>query len=197
MRVVIVGGGPAGRSALAALPQAVLVTRPAVAWHAEPGRVWVEEAGTVRSEAFDALILCADEPLLLSALGCVFEGVRPGVDGAGRTSVPGVFAAGLVCGATRGETAAAQGRAAAEAVGSAAWPALDGAAQAAPERLDPVALASLLEQPLGPGRNEAVLAQAALLGPVLPARPVSLAALAALTPERPVPRPVQPDEGAL
>ena len=201
--VVIVGGGPAGRAALARLPGARLVTRPALAWHAEPGRLWVEENGTVRAEPFAALLLCADEPLLLAALGCGFDGTRPVADQDGRTTVPGVFAAGRVLGAGTAEQAGAQARRAAAA---AILPVPEDTRAVAParpadgdlpDRLDPVALAGLLEQPPGPARNAAVLAQGAMLGPVLPARPVGLAALAALTPEPPAPRPVQPDAGAL
>lgn len=202
--VVIVGGGLAGRAALARLPGARLVARPALAWHAEPGRLWVEEGGTVRAEPCATLLLCADEPLLLAALGCGFDGTRLIADEDGQTTVPGVFAAGRVLGAGTAEQAEAQARRAAAAailappedarVAMPARPAADGDL---PDRLDPVALAGLLEQPPGPARNGAVLAQGALLGPVLPARPVGLAALAALTPEPPVPRPVQPDTGAL
>lgn len=211
---VIVGGGPAGRAALACLPGARLVTRPALAWHAEPGRLWVEDAGGARAEPFTALLLCADEPLLLAALGCGFDGLRPVVDGAGATTVPGVFAAGRILGADTPELAKAQAERAAAAVqagtvsagaitaGPTASPAAAGAAVTqyaieAGERLDPVDLAGLLEQPPGPARNAAVLAQWTLLGPVLPARPVSLAALAALTPDRPASRPVQQDGGTL
>lgn len=201
---VIVGGGPAGRAALACLRGARLVTLPALAWHAEPGRLWVEDAGTVRAEPFTALLLCADEPLLLATLGCAFDGVRPVVDGNGRTTVPGVFAAGRVLGADTAEQAEAQARRAAGAAsllpsgqGCHAAPVLPAAAGSLPERLDPVGLAELLEQPAGPERNAAALAQGAMLGPVLPARPVGLASLAALTPERPASRPVQPDAGAL
>ncbi len=216
---VIVGGGPAGRAALACLPGARLITRPALAWHAEPGRLWVEDAGGVRAEPFTVLLLCADEPLLLAALRCGFDGGRPVVNGNGATTVPGVYAAGRVLGAATAEVAVAQARRAAAAAqanaiqaggaaagaitagravaGDTADPASQQLAAAALERLDPVELAGLLEQPPGPARNAAVLAQCALLGPVLPARPVSLAALAALTPDRPVPRPVQDDEGTL
>ncbi len=201
--VVIVGGGPAGRAALARLPGARLVTRPALAWHAEPGRLWVEEGG-VRAEPFATLLLCADEPLLLLALGCGFDGTRPVADEDGRTTVPGVFAAGRVLGASTAEQAEAQARRAAAAAilappgdTRAVVPARPVADGDLPDRLDPVALAVLLERSPGPARNAAVLAQGAMLGPVLPARPVGLAALAALTPEPPAPRPVQPDAGAL
>jgi hypothetical protein len=70
------------------------------------------------------------------------------------------------------------------------------AAPAPCERLDPVEIAALLEQPPGTERNRAVLAQAALLGAVLPARPVGFAVLAAAA--GPVtPRPAQSDAGLL
>src|SRR4051812_29803455 len=67
--IVIVGAGPAGRGALEVLPDARVVTRPErTAWHAEPGRLWVEDAACVSGVGFSVLILCADEPLLLQAL---------------------------------------------------------------------------------------------------------------------------------
>ncbi len=197
-RVVVVGDGPAAEAALARLPGAILLASPdAVAWHAEPGRVWVEGGGRVWAEAFDALLLCADEPLLLSALGCAFADGRPVTDADGATSLAGVFAAGAVCGARGPDEAAAQGRRAAEALLAGA-PALSAAAVAAPAansvRLDPLGIATLLEGPLGPQRDAAALEQAALLGPVLPARPVSLAALAAFAGARPPALPPQRDE---
>ena len=41
-RIVIVGAGPAGRTAAELLPQARVIARPdATAWHAEPGRLWL------------------------------------------------------------------------------------------------------------------------------------------------------------
>jgi len=195
--IVVVGGGVAGQAALALLPGARLVTRPAWAWHAEPGRIWVEDAAGVRAEPFTALLLCADEPLLLAALGCGFDGNRPIVDDAGATTVPGVFAAGCVTGAETVRAAQAQARAAAAAILAKRGPAIAPAPSSlGVDRLDPVGLAGLLERPPGPARNAAVLAQCAVLGPVLPARPVGLAALAALTPDPPVPRPVQRDGSA-
>lgn len=192
--IVIVGGGVTGLAALALLPSALLVTRPTWAWHAEPGRIWVEDTAGVRAEPFTTLLLCADEPLLLAALGCSFDGDRPIVDDLGATTVHRVFAAGRVTGADTIAAAQAQARAAAAAILADHKPA-DALAPSSRsvERLDPVGLAGLLEQPPGPARNRAVLAQCAVLGPVLPARRVGLAALAALTPDPPVPRPVQQD----
>lgn len=195
--IIIVGGGVAGQAALALLPGARLVTRPAWAWHAEPGRIWVEDSAGVRVEPFTALLLCANEPLLLAALGCGFDGDRPIVDEAGAMTVPHVFAAGRVTGAETVTAAQAQARAAAAAILGDHGPAVAPAPSSVfVDRLDPVGLAGLLEQPPGPARNAAVLAQCAVLGPVLPARPVGLAALAALTPDPPVPRPVQQDGAA-
>ncbi len=196
-RVVVVGDGPAAEAALAHLPGAIRLAPPdAAVWHAEAGRAWVEGGGRVWTEAFDALLLCADEPLLLSALGCAFADGRPLTDAGGATSVPGVFAAGAVCGARAPADAAEQGRRAAEALlaGAAAL-----AVSAAPPppvgaRLDPAGIAALLEGPLGPERDAAILQQAALLGPVLFARPVSLAALAATAGARLPALPPQRDE---
>lgn len=201
-RAVIVGGGPAGRAALAELPGAVLIARPqATAWHAEPGHVWVEGGGRVWAEPFDILLVCADEPLLLAALGCAVSDGRVLTDAEGRTSVPGVALAGRGAGAATPQEAERQAVAAARALR--ADPRVLQLEEArspsgpAATRLDPVALASLLEQPVGPGRNGPALAQRAILGAVVPARPVSLAALAGLVAAMPEPIPPQRDEGAL
>lgn len=57
MSTVIIGGGPAGRVAAAVLPDAILVARrAATAWHAEPGRLWLEDAAGVRSLLFTRLL---------------------------------------------------------------------------------------------------------------------------------------------
>ena len=202
-RVVVVGHGPAGRAAMAHLPGAILVAAPcAMAWHAEPSRLWVEGGGRVWAEPFAALLLCANEPLLLVALGCAFADGSPMVDARGATSVAGVFAAGGVRGATTAEEAALQARVAADALlaGHVARELDFGEPHAASAsrvaaRLDPVEMAALLEQPSAPTRDAALLAQCALLGPILPARPVSLAALAALAETRPASLPTQRDEG--
>ncbi|MCJ2137445.1 hypothetical protein MKK69_25955 [Methylobacterium sp. J-026] len=199
-RAVIVGGGPAGRAALAELPGAVLIARPdATAWHAEPGRVWVEGDGRVWAEPFDVLLVCADEPLLLAALGCAISDGRVRTDADGRTSVPGIGAAGRVAGAATARAAERQAVAAARALraGPPIQPSPPSAADPAVTRLDPVALAALLERPAGPGRTGAALAQGAILGAVVPARPVGLAALAGLAATLPEPVPPQGDEGAL
>lgn len=201
LRILVLGGGPAGRAALARLPEAILITRPqANAWHAEPGRLWVEGEGRVRSEPFDRLLVCADAPLLLANLGCLVSNGRVVTDDRGRTSVPGVSAAGRVTGADSEAAAAAQGTAAADALiagsgGAIAPEAADSAALT--DRLDPFDLAALLERPAGPARDAAVLAQCALIGPVRPAGPVSLAALAELAATAPESLPPQRDTGRL
>ena len=198
-RVVVVGGGPAGAAALERLPGAVAIARPGTtAWHAEPGRLWVEGDGRVWAQPFDALLVCADEPLLLAAMGCAFSGGRVAVDGEGRTSVPGVFAAGRITGAGTAQDAAAQARIAAGALRAGRLgpaPAATDTPSTAVARLDPSGIAALLERPAGPARDAEALAQCALLGPLLPARPVSLAALAALVDVMPDPVPPQRDGG--
>ena len=73
--VVVIGAGPAGLAAAAILAAARVIARPeATAWHAETGRIWIEAASGIASVPFTHL-LCADEPLLLHALGCTFLGV--------------------------------------------------------------------------------------------------------------------------
>lgn len=201
-RIVIVGGGPAGRAALAALPGAILITRPdATAWHAEPGRLWVEGDGRVWAEPFDALLVCADEPLLLAALGCAIRDGRVVADAEGRTSVPAVSVAGRVAGAADPQDAERQAIAAAHALAAGSMgtdaPMIPPAEVPAVLRLDPVALAALLEQPASPERDRDALAQHALLGAVVPARPVGLAALAGLVATMPEAVPPQADAGAL
>ena len=71
-----------------------------------------------------------------------------------------------------------------------------------PERLDPLAVAQLLEGPAGAERSAVALAQAGLRGGrltsvVAPARPVGFAALAALAPAVLPPRGTQPDAETL
>jgi hypothetical protein len=205
--IVIIGGGPAGREAAALLPDARVIARPAeTAWHAEAGRVWIEGAAGVQAVPFARLLLCADEPLLLLALGCAFVDGRPVVDAGGATSVPGVFAAGRVLGAGTKEEAMRQARIAA-AVMAGATP--DGAIRPVPVagggttvRLDPLAIAELLERPASEARNQAALAQMGargglLTGLVAPARPVGFAALAALATSSPASRPAQTDDAVL
>ncbi|MBL6455294.1 hypothetical protein JMJ55_08180 [Belnapia sp. T6] len=206
MRAVIIGAGPAGRAAAALLPEARVVTRPAeTAWHAEPGRIWIEGAAGVAAVEFSRLLLAADEPLLLMALGCRFEAGRPVVDEAGQTTRPGIFAAGAILGAADAEEAARQGAIAARAL--AGLPP-DGRIAASPrplpaaERLDPLAVAQLLEEEPGPDRSARALAQAELRGArltslVAPARPVGFAALAAMAPASLAPCGTQADEGVL
>lgn len=183
--LVIIGGGVAGRAAAEILPQARLITRPQeTVWHAQDNRLWIETADALLALGFDRLLLCADELLLLRSLGCAFEGAQLVVDARGETSRPGIFAAGCVLGATTPQEATAQARIAARALAgmpiegriASAAPA---AGAASPERLDPVGIADLLERPPGPERNRLVLAQAAFLGALAPARPVSFALLAA------------------
>ncbi len=196
-RVVVVGHGPAGRAAMARLPGAVLVAPPrAMAWHAEPGRLWVEGDGRVWVEPFDALLLCAAEPLLLVALGCAIADGAPVLDARGATTVAGVYAAGRVAGATSLDEAILQADVAADALlaGHVPKPHVAEPRVTAPlARLDPFEMAALLERPAGPTRDAALLAQCAL-GPMLPARPVSLAALAAFAEARPASLPPQRDD---
>jgi len=204
--VVIVGAGAAGRAAAALLPEARVIARPeATAWHAEAGRLWIESASGVAAVPFVRLLLCADEPLLLMALGCAFANGRPVVDETGQTSEPGIFAAGRILGAASAEEAARQGRIAAAALAGLAPEGVIEPAPAEPaqaERLDPLDLACLLEGPPGPERNRAALAQAevrgaGLSGLVAPARPVGFAALAAMAPATLQPRGLQQDSGTL
>ena len=201
MRTVIVASGAAGREAARCLPEARLIAQPeATAWHAEPGRIWIEDAAGVRAVPFDRLLLCDDEPLLLTALGCEFHDGVPAVDGHGRTSVPSVFAAGRVLGAATEDDILAQVRVAAQALaGGASVGAIATVPRRLPdaERLDPVGMAAVLEEPPGGARTLAALAQCVLLGPVLPSRPVGFAALAAMAHDVPQPGPVQADAGAL
>lgn len=205
--IVVIGAGPAGLAAAAILPAARVIARPeATAWHAEAGRIWIEDASGIASVPFTHLLLCADEPLLLHALGCTFVGHRPVVDAFGATSVDGVFAAGRILGATTPEQAARQARIAASTL--AGLPA-DGRIETGPsvehasvERLDPLDIAIMLEQPSGPERNRAALAQARargghLTGLVAPARPVGFAALAAAAPAKLEPREPQHDAASL
>lgn len=201
LRICVLGGGPAGRAALARLPGAVLITRPqATGWHAEPGILWIESAGRIRPEPFDRLLVCADEPLLLASLGCAFTEGHLVVDGAGRTTVPGISAAGRVTGADSADAAARQGAAAAEALmaGSAAAPFPASLPESSGTAwLDPFDLAALLERPADPARDARLRAHGILAGPVRPARPVSLAALASFVAEAPEPHPPQLDGGEL
>ena len=184
--IVVVGAGPAGQAAASLLPMARVIARPsATAWHAEPGRVWIEDMSGVTAVEFRQLLLCADEPLLLMALGCTFHHGQPVVDDGGATSVTGVYAAGRILGAATAEEAARQGRIVAQAATgrptegrveprvSPTAPSADAA------RLDPLDIARLLEMPAGPGRNRAALAQAGVRGGrladlVAPARPVGI-----------------------
>ena len=205
--IVIIGAGPAGRAAAALLPAAIVIARPAATvWHAEPGRVWIEDADGVRAHPFARLLLCADEPLLLLALGVRFAGSNPAVDHGGATNVAGVFAAGRILGAATPEDAARQGRIAAQTLAGLTPEGridpLPAEAMPAAPRLDPLDIAQLLNAPPGPGRNRAALAQTATRGPVLasliaPARPVGLAALAAFAPASLTAAPMQQDTGAL
>jgi len=207
MTRIIIGDGPAGRAAAAVLPDAVVVARPAcTAWHAEPGRIWVEDAEGVRALPFTALLLAADDPLLLLALGCAFADGRPVVDAGGATSIPGVFAAGAVLGAESAGDAARQGRIAARAMAGllaeSAMPPPTPRALPVAERLDPLAVAQLLETAPGEARTAMALAQMGLRGGrltsvVAPARPVGFAALAALAPPSLAPAPAQSDREAL
>jgi hypothetical protein len=207
--IVIIGAGPAGQAAASLLPTARVIARPrTTAWHAEPGRVWVEDTSGITAVEFRQLLLCADEPLLLMALGCAFHHGQPVVDDAGGTPVPGVYAAGRILGAATPEEAARQGRIAAQAAtgrpteGRVAVRASPTAPSADAARLDPLDIARLLGTPAGPERNRAALAQAGVRGGrlvdlVAPARPVGFAALALLAPSRLDPREPQADAATL
>ena len=181
---IIIGAGPAGHAAAEVLRDARVIARPAATvWHAEPGMLWIEAGGGVQSAAFSRLLLCADEKLLLVSLGCAFRDGLPVVDAQGQTTRPGVFAAGRILGAASPEAAAAQARIAARALaGLAAEGSIAPTPLASPlpevPRLDPVAMAALLDAARGPERDRALLAQVAWVGAVRPARPVSFAALA-------------------
>jgi hypothetical protein len=194
---LLLGSGPAALEAARLLPDAPVVPR---AWHAEPGRLWIEDEAGVRALAFTRLLVLDDVPLILAALGCGFQGGRPVVDERGGTSRPGVFAAGPALGVS-GAEGLAQLRVAALALAGRAGG--EGGVEAVPRplpavgRLDPLGMAGLLEEPPGPERDGAVLAQAALIGPVAFALPVGFAALAAMAGEMPEPRPVQADAGGL
>jgi pyruvate/2-oxoglutarate dehydrogenase complex dihydrolipoamide dehydrogenase (E3) component len=109
-RVLIVGGGAAGRAAAEGLPSARLVARPeTTAWHVEPGTLWTWRGETVSPLAYDVLVLAALVPQLALSLGCTMQGWQPVVDAAGRTSVPGVFAIGALIGARSAAEAERQG----------------------------------------------------------------------------------------
>ena len=196
MITVILGTGPAAREATRHLPDAIAVPQ---AWHAEAGRLWIEDGAGVRAVAFDRLLLVDAAPLLLVALGCAYRDGAPVVDGRGETTCPGVFAAGPALGMA-GAAGVAQVRLAAVALaGRPAGGRIEAAVRPLPavERLDPVAVAGLLEQEPGPARDAALLAQCSLVGPVALALPVGLAALAAMAGEMPEPRPVQSAAGEL
>lgn len=223
MRVLIVGAGPAGHVAHMELPDAGLVARPgATAWHAEAGLLWTLADGAIRREPWDALLVCADEPLLLTALGCEFAGLRPVVDRNGRTTVPGVFAAGRVLGARTAEEAASQGRTAARACMD--LPVEGPSVEVHPASPSPVLpdgklLCPCMDVTVGEVRAHAHLGAEGvvqmlslhagacrmarcrpLLGAVVhdsPARPVPLAALAALAGPPPETRPLQQDTEGL
>lgn len=217
-RIVIVGGGPAGRAAAALLPDARVIARPAqTAWHVEPGRLWIADDTAVDALPFDRLLVAAPAPQLLLALGCAMAGWQPVVDGAGRTSLAGVWAAGRILGATTPEAAAAQGRIAAQSMlglptaGTIAVtpmpdePRTDGVVCdclgitrqqiAASGLTDPEALADLFGLRAGACRMTRcgpMLGEAVRLAP---AAPVALRALAARASSRPTPLPLQYDEG--
>lgn len=77
-----------------------------------------------------------------------------------------------------------------------------GVERASSERLDPLDIAILLEQPPGLARNQAALAQAQarggqLTGLVAPARPVGFAALAGIAPAKLDPGEPQQDVASL
>lgn len=196
MSTLVLGEGAPAREALRHLPGGRLVPG---AWHAEwrdgSGRLWIEDAAGVRALVFDRLLVLSDAPLILAALGCAFAGAAPVVDERGETTRRGVFAAGPVLGAAGAEAEAQARIAALVLAGEPGDGRIVPPARALPsaERLDPVGLAALLEEPPGPSRSDAALAQCALVGPVAFASPVGFAALAATAGDMPVPRPVQHD----
>lgn len=218
-RIVVLGGGIAGRAALAMLPGARLVSRPdATAWHAEPGRLWTVRDGRVEAVGFDVLLVAAPVLQILLALGCrARPDWSPEVDGAGRCTVPGVFAVGAVLGARTPDEAAAQGRAAARAIlglpsEEPTPPPAPPCAEALPAGIACACL-GLTEAELRAsgvrGAAEAadlfalrtgacrmVRCGPALGGgpvPIAPALPVAMAALAAIAGDAPPPRPRQTD----
>jgi pyruvate/2-oxoglutarate dehydrogenase complex dihydrolipoamide dehydrogenase (E3) component len=202
-RIVIVGAGPAGRAAAALLPQARIVARPdATAWHAEPGRLWILERGQIEAVSFDILVVAAPVLHLLLALGCRTRSWRPAVDAQGRSSVPGVFAAGAVLGAATESEAARHGRIVAQAVrGRAPEGTVTVGPPPAAVHEDDMLAASL-------GITKVELRDGGSVGiatvlrhrtdaepiPFAPAVPIPFAALAAHAGERPPPRPLQIDE---
>jgi len=209
-KIVIVGGGPAGRTAAGLLPSARLIARPRMtAWHVEPGLLWTWQGETVSPVAYDVLVLAAPAPQLALALGCAMQGWQPVVDKAGCTSVPGVFAIGALIGARSEAEAERQGRIVAQTIlGSAPDgeiaasppPPLEAgdvlcsclgvtrAAVSASGLTDPAAIADLFGlragscrmARCGPHLGEAVT--------LFPAAPVPLAALAARAGTPPAPR---------
>lgn len=202
-RIVIVGAGPAGRAAAALLPQARIVARPdATAWHAEAGRLWILRGGEIDAVHFDVLVVAAPALHLLLALGCWTRSWRPVVDAQGRTSVPGVFAAGAVLGAATEDEAARHGRIVAQTILGLA-PEGTVTVGPPPARIheDDTLAASL-------GVTKVELHDAGAVGiatvlrrrtdaepiPFTPAVPIPFAALAAGAGERPPPRPLQIDE---
>ena len=195
MTTLVLGSGPAALEAARHLPDAPVVPR---AWHAEPGRLWIEDEAGVRAVSFERLLLVDDAPLILAILGCAFHKGAPVVDSRGETTRPGIFAAGPALGVT-GEEGVAQTRLAALALaGKPAEGRIEAPARLLPgaERLDPVGVAGLLEGLPGPDRD-AALAQSALIGPLAFALPVGFAALAAFASEMPAARPVQSAAGEL
>jgi len=209
-RIVIIGGGPAGRAAAAQLPSAVHVARPeATAWHLEPGTVWTWHGDAVTPIGFDTLVLAAPVPQLALALGCAMRGWQPLVDVVGRTSVAGVYAIGALIGVATAEDAQRQGRIVAQflrdeeveaEIVAAAPPAVEHvevlcpctgvtrSAIAASGLTDPAAIADLFGLRAGAyrmARCGPLLGEAVVL---FPAAPVPLAALAARAGPAPPPR---------
>ena len=203
----MIGAGPAGLAAAAILSAARVIARPeATAWHAETGRIWIETASGIDAVPFTHLLLCADEPLLLHALGCTFSGDRPVVDGRGDTSVDGVFAAGRILGATiagkRPGKLASPPRRSPACPSSGRDRSRTGCRAASAERLDPLTLRLCSSSRLGPSAtglrsHRPWRAVRHLTGLVAPARPVGFIALAAAAPAKLDPREPQQDAASL
>ncbi|MFS3136123.1 hypothetical protein ACLRDC_12180 [Gluconacetobacter sacchari] len=187
----VIAGDPEGIAPFrACFPQArYLAATGQPIWHGEPGRLWVQSAGQVRAVPFAQLVLVGEARLLCAALGCRMEEAGPATDANHQTSRQGIFFL-----RARPDAAAVALVAAAIARG---LPPVAVRERPGPNgsmmRLEPVAVAMLLEQPETGARDGELLGQVALTGPVAFCKPVKLAALAAIGAERPAPYPIQMD----
>jgi hypothetical protein len=177
--------GDAGRSGdlpAGDLPEGTVRLDRAAIFHAEPGLFWIRASGRLAPLAWTRAILPASAVRLAQAIGCA---VGDGVvlhDDQGRTTRPGVFVA-----------FADMAHAACAALDPWGGPPAPGAVPLAP-RLDPFALAGLLERPESAGRDGLLVEQGREIGAVAFLQPLSLAELAAHE-SGPLPvRPVQIEE---